>query len=280
MISNTAKPVNRSSLRRKLGKGFYILKRKIYWRLSGDDFADNQEKEELPFLYKTHQSLLLRPLKDVNMQLQYNKVDNLKLAIEKIDGLVLKPGQTFSFWKRVGNPSKQKGYKPGLVLNQGKIDQGYGGGLCQLANMLFWMTLHTPLTIKERYRHGFDVFPDVNRKIPFGAGATVAYNYIDLQITNNTAQTFQFKLGLSDTHLLGKVLSDKQTDVEYEVYEAAHEIKQTYWGGYTRHNVLNRKERDITTQKVICDEFLLQNQAIMMYNPLLPAYTPKDFSRP
>ncbi len=278
MITNTKKPITRSSIRRKLGKRYYILKRKLYWLLSSEDFANTQVTKPFPYLYKSHQSLLLRPLKDVDMKFQYNKIDNLRLALGRINGLVIKPGQTFSFWKRVGNPTKRKGYKPGLVLNQGKVDHGYGGGLCQLANMLFWITLHTSLTIKERYRHGFDVFPDVNRKIPFGAGATVAYNYVDLQITNNTNQSFQFKLELSDTHLLGKVLSDKESDVIYEVYESAHEIKQAYWGGYIRCNVLNRKAIDTNNNNVVADDFLLENKAIMMYNPLLPDYSPKQFS--
>ena len=45
-----------------------------------------------------------------------------------------------------------------------------GGGLCQLSNLIYWMTLHTPLTITERYRHSYDVFPDSNRTQPFGSG--------------------------------------------------------------------------------------------------------------
>jgi len=48
-----------------------------------------------------------------------------------------------------------------------------------------------PLAVTERWRHNYDVFPDSDRTQPFGSGATVAFNYIDLQITNETNSTFQ-----------------------------------------------------------------------------------------
>ena len=72
----------------------------------------------------------------------------------------------------------------GMVLHNGGFKPGVGGGLCQLSNLIYWMTLHTPLTVVERWRHSYDVFPDAERTQPFGSGATVAYNHIDLQIRN------------------------------------------------------------------------------------------------
>jgi vancomycin resistance protein VanW len=48
--------------------------------------------------------------------------------------------------------------------------------------LTFWIFAHSPLLITERHRHSFDVFPDVNRKVPFGAGATLSYNYIDFRV--------------------------------------------------------------------------------------------------
>ena len=60
-----------------------------------------------------------------------------------------------------------------MLLKNGTVQYGCGGGLCQLSNLIFWMTLHTPLEVKERHRHGYDVFPDSNRTQPFGSGAIV-----------------------------------------------------------------------------------------------------------
>ena len=57
-----------------------------------------------------------------------------------------------------------------MVLFCEKYKMSLGGGLCQLSNLIYWMTLHTPLTITERYRHSYDVFPDSNRTQSFGSG--------------------------------------------------------------------------------------------------------------
>ena len=81
------------------------------------------------------------------------------------------------------------------MLSHGEVRVGTGGGLCQLANMLYWLALHTPLVIKERHHHSFDLFPDDRRVIPFGTGTSVFYNYVDLQFYNPTAQSVPISSG-------------------------------------------------------------------------------------
>ncbi len=261
-------PQSRSTLRKKLGKQFYILKRKIKWLADAKKYTTHRSSNKLPNICITHSSTLLRPLKDVDMQLQRNKITNLKLAIDKIDGLLLAPGERFSFWKLVGAPTKSKGYLPGLVLESGKINSGYGGGLCQMGNLIYWMTLHTPLEVIERYRHSFDVFPDVNRTLPFGSGATLSYNYIDLQIENTSNQTYQLNLWLDEKKLHGSWNTEAAQEHHYQVYESKHEIHNQQWGGYTRHNEIRRKIFDQSDQ-LLDDELITENHAIMMYNPFL-----------
>jgi vancomycin resistance protein VanW len=90
------------------------------------------------------------------------------------------------------------------------------------------MVLHSPLTVTERWRHGYGVFPDVQRKLPFGSGATLAYNYIDLQITNTTEQDFQLNIFLSETKLLGELLCSQELEHSYEVYEDFHLMQQEF----------------------------------------------------
>lgn len=63
---------------------------------------------------------------------------------------VLRPGEVFSYWKLIGKPARRKGYLDGMVLKSGAFHAGCGGGLCQLSNLIFWMTIHTPLTVTER----------------------------------------------------------------------------------------------------------------------------------
>lgn len=213
--------------------------------------------------------MMLRPLKNVDMYLQQNKVTNLRLAISRIDGVVIRPGEKFSIWRLVGRPSARKGYLEGLVLHDGQIHKGVGGGLCQLGNLLYWMALHTDLDVTQRWRHSFDVFPDVNRTIPFACGATLAYNYIDLELTNNTQDTYAIHLWQDETHLNGEIRCDRDIPYQFEVFETDHAIVHQWWGGFTRHNrIWKRRTHQPTGES---EEFLVaENHAIMMYNPLLP----------
>jgi len=83
----------------------------------------------LPFRIYKHQSLLIRKLGGSDIKLQFNKVTNLKLAAAKINSIIIRPGETFSFWKTVGPTSKKKGYKEGLCLSEGEVKTGIVGGL-------------------------------------------------------------------------------------------------------------------------------------------------------
>ncbi|MFN6946281.1 MAG: VanW family protein [Cytophagaceae bacterium] len=241
----------------------------LYWLVTRKQYAVECNVNHLPHMLIKHSSLLLRPLKDVDMQYQYNKITNLKLAIGRINNIIIPPGKIFSFWYLVGAPEKSKGYLKGLVLHNGSISYDYGGGLCQLGNLIYWMALHTPLSIAERWRHGYDVFPDVNRTLPFGSGATLAYNYIDLQLKNETDYTFQLTFDISGDHLHGRILCSDILTVNYEVYEKEHFFSQESWGGYTRHNVLCRKILNASSEAELADEKVAENHAIMMYSPFL-----------
>jgi vancomycin resistance protein VanW len=263
-----AKPSKRSYLRSLLGREYYTLKRRLKWLRNSRSYARRDENTTLEHSIFRHHTMLLRPLRDVEMYLQHNKITNLRLAIAPINGVIIRPGQTFSIWRLVGRPTAAKGYLEGLVLSNGRIEKGIGGGLCQLGNLLYWMALHSPLTVTERYRHGFDVFPDINRKIPFACGATLAYNYIDLQLRNDTNDSFQINLWLDDEHLNGEILGSRASEFEYEVFETDHLIKMQPWGGYTRHNRIWRRQISLIDGLVV-EDLVTENHAIMMYNPLL-----------
>ncbi len=265
-MKKIAKPIKRSNLRLYLGKEFYILKRKLKW-FTNSGWAKPIKNTRFDNVIFEHKSLILRPLKDVEMHLQENKRTNLIIATKKIHQVVIQPGETFSLWKLVGRPTKRKGYLEGLVLKSGKIDKDIGGGLCQLGNLLFWIFAHSPLTITERYRHSYDVFPDVKRKVPFGAGATLSYNYIDLQVKNETDNSFQINLWLDATHLHGNLSSLHPSLYQYEIEERDHKIELQFWGGYTRHNKIFQLKKK--AKKQVSEKILVENNAIMMYNPIL-----------
>src|SRR5215212_3189154 len=102
-------------------------------------FARRQSAENLPFTCKRHQSLLKRKLGNSDPVLQENKIRNLEIACPTINGILIKPGQIFSFWKCLGEATAAKGYVVGMQLSRGEVREGIGGGLCQLANLLYWM---------------------------------------------------------------------------------------------------------------------------------------------
>lgn len=199
---------------------------------------------------------------------QENKVVNLRLAAERLDGIFLRPGETMSYWRLIGKPSRRKGYREGMVLFLGRIGGDVGGGLCQMSNLIFWMTLHTPLTVVERYRHSHDVFPDANRTQPFGSGATCAYPHRDLMIRNDTDQTFQLRVWVGKEQLHGQWRAEKAANHRYEIVEKDACIRQMSWGGYVRHNALWRRAYGREGQ-LLWEEPLFTNDAIMMYSPLL-----------
>lgn len=270
------KPIRRSAVRRAAGRQYYIIRRKWRWYFSGTAYARRSAGELLPEVVFAHQTPLLRRLKDVDMYLQHNKVTNLRLALPRLNRLLVQPGETFSYWYALGKPTRSKGYLPGLQLDQGRLKSATGGGLCQLSNLIFWLSAHTPLTIVERWRHSFDVFPDVNRTQPFGSGATCAWNYIDLQLRNDTSQPLQLHLWLDEEYLHGEWRTTTPFPERYEVYESDHLFRQEYWG-YTRHNRIARRVYDVRYGELLREEPLVENHAIMLYNPLLPEEnTPKD----
>ena len=164
------------------------------------------------------------------------------------------------------HPSREKRAPPSLLKRV--CERKALGEERQVARPYKCKPLHTPLTIVERHRHEYDVFPDSTRTQPFGSGATCFYNYGDLMIRNDTEQAFQIVLEVTESELIGMWKSDIQLDYRYEVYEKEHVIRSEYWGGHTRHNVLFRRKFD-EYGALIDDEFVVENHAIMMYSPML-----------
>lgn len=227
-------------------------------------FASDVETQNLPFSCKKHQSLLRRRLGNSDPQLQENKVENIKIAYPTIDGILIKPGQTFSFWRQLGEATAEKGYCEGMQLSRGEVVRGVGGGLCQLANLLYWMSLHTPLEVAERHHHSFDPFPDEHRVLPFGSGAGVFYNYIDLRFYNPTDITFQIRLWLTDEHLKGAIYSNRETPHSYHVFERKHRFISEN-GKNFRENEIWRELIDRRTGHRVAEEMLVKNHAEVKY---------------
>ncbi|WCF05718.1 VanW family protein [Paenibacillus thiaminolyticus] len=262
------RPKPRSKLRITLGMMYFRGKRHLEWIFGKTRYAGRKQSELLPYEIFRHETPVYRNLPRVDRWLQDNKKINLELAVRRLNGIVIQPGETFSYWRLIGKPSRRKGYVDGMVLFYGGFKTGVGGGLCQLSNLIYWTALHTPLEVTERHRHSYDVFPDSNRTQPFGSGATCVYNYLDLQIYNPTTEPYQLQLALEKDMLVGRWRSGAPHPYRYEIVEQGHRITQEHWGGYVRHNLICRHQFNGNGDK-IAEHDVAENHALMMYSPLL-----------
>lgn len=228
--------------------------------------ARQHAEGDLPTVVYRHKSLIRRRLANVELELQDNKAVSLALAAPKVDRILIRPGETFSFWSLVGPVSARRGYREGLTISNDRATRGVGGGLCQFTNLIHWMVLHTPLEITEHHHHGgLDLFPDFNRQIPFGTGTSIVFNYLDYRFHNPTDQTFQLRTYVTEEHLCGELRAERPLQQKFHVHE-----KDAYFhrdgGKVYRHNRIYRTARDKATGNEVLHEELLENNALVCYD--------------
>jgi len=111
-----------------------------------------------------------------------NRIHNIHVATGKFEGIVVPPGETFSFIKNLGEVNGDTGYKEELVIKNHKTIPEFGGGVCQVSTTLFRSAVHAGLEITERRNHAYPV----QYYSPQGTDATVYIPKPDLQFVNNT----------------------------------------------------------------------------------------------
>ena len=249
------------------------IKKDIKDFIQGRKFAKKKSKENFEYIWKGHTKLLLRKLQGVDLELQKNKTKNLQLASKKIDGIIIQPGEEFSFWNLVGNATKRKGYKEGLVISNSQMKTGIGGGLCQMANMIHWLVLHTPLEVTELHHHSDALFPDVKRREPFGTGTSISYKALDYRFKNTTKYPIQIRVWLDDTFLYGELRSTVELNKNYKIIEEDNHYAKDEKGVFYRNSKVYRIITDKETNVEIAKELILNNHSKVMYDYSL---IPKD----
>ena len=243
-----------------------ILQRTVRDLIRRTPLATSRDQQDLPVVIYKHNSLIRRKLGNVDLLLQENKAVSLGLAAPHIDGILIKPGETFSFWHLVGHCSEKKGYKMGMTVSSNGPASGIGGGLCQFTNLLHWMVLHSPLEIVEHHHHGgIDLFPDFNRQIPFGTGTSIVYNYLDYRVHNPTASTFQFRVSVTDEYLRGELRSNGAPGVKVHVKEAESYFQEV-GGEVYRRNKVHRRVIDKRTGNEIANDLIVESNAKVLYD--------------
>lgn len=232
---------------------------------SKEIIAKNKSKEELPVIVKGHSSILIRKLHGVDLRLQENKVTNIMLACNKINGTIINPGETFSFWRTVGKPDKKYGYKEGLVIGGKGFRPGIGGGLCQMANMIHYLVLNSPLDVIELHHHSDALFPDERRRVPFGTGTSVCYSNLDYRFKNNTDQKVQILVWIENGELCGELRSERDFPCRYKLIEENHHYRKEK-DRYFRISQVYRIVIDRLTNEELYKELILDNHSEVMYD--------------
>ena len=109
------------------------------------------------------------------------RTTNIKMACKYMDGLVLKPGETFSFNEVVGRRTPERGFKIATVYSGQETLEGYGGGVCQVSTTLFNAVLYANLQIVERCQHSMTV-----HYVPYGRDAAISWGSADFKFKNTT----------------------------------------------------------------------------------------------
>ena len=143
---------------------------------------------------------------------------NLRLACEAIDGLVLEPGDVFSYNDALGERTAERGYRPGASYENGETVLTYGGGICQVSSTLYYCTLLSDLEIVERHCHMYT--PDY---IDYGMDATVSWGGLDFQFRNNMDHPIRIEADVSDgcvnITIRGTDTRDYYVDMDYYIVD-------------------------------------------------------------
>lgn len=153
-----------------------------------------------------------------------SRTTNLRLAANKINGTVLLPGEEFSYNKTVGERTKEAGFKEAAIFNAGKVENGLGGGICQISSTLYDAVIMANLDVTVRRNHQF-----VTSYVKAGADATVVWGAQDFKFKN----TRKYPVRITAT-VQGGIATVQVWGVKEETeYEITIETKKTATIPYT-----------------------------------------------
>jgi len=145
-----------------------------------------------------------------------NRNTNLRLACQALNGLVLDPGETFSFNETLGKRTAEKGYKSAPAYSGDELVDSLGGGICQVSSTLYYCTLLADLETVSRVNHGFPV-----SYIDYGMDATVSWGTPDFKFKNSSNFPIKLQAEVSDGYVKIQILGTDQRDyyikMEYKI---------------------------------------------------------------
>lgn len=141
-----------------------------------------------------------------------NRNTNLRLLCQALDGLVLAPGETFSYNDTLGERTREKGYLPAPAYSGKRLTDAVGGGVCQGSTTLYNCVLLADLEVLERSCHGAPV-----TYVPFGLDAAVNWGTTDFQFRNSSHFPVKITAQVSDGYVRMQILGTDEKDYYIEM---------------------------------------------------------------
>lgn len=199
-----------------------------------------------------------------------NRNHNLRLVCQYLDGVILDPGEEFSYNGAVGERTTARGFKAAPAYSGTKLVDSVGGGVCQGSSTLYYAALLADMEIVFRINHGFPV-----NYIPWGLDATVNWGGPDLQFRNSSNYPVMLKAEVSDGYMKMWIMGTEERDyyskLDFEItrYISPEEIVEEHGpdsgyydgqvleGGTTGYNVRSYRYRyDRQTNELISKDFI------------------------
>ncbi|MEJ1239690.1 VanW family protein [Chryseolinea sp. T2] len=229
-----------------------ILKRQLQNTFADNrKFTDNRQLRSQSIISVSESNLWNIDDNEQNWILTAGKIENLRLAARRLNGIEVDANRTFSFWKHLGNPNIGKGYVVGREIREGCIVPTIAGGLCQLSNALYDAALKANFEIIERHRHTKVIKGSLAEQ---DRDATVKWNYVDLRFRSNNS--FRIEIDITADKLIVKFRSigrnSSSVDVNSKVLLQSSKLNDCYSCGNFecfKHpdRTAMRQERAITT---------------------------------
>ena len=185
-----------------------------------------------------------------------DRTNNLNLATKKIDGIVLSPGEEFSYNKIVGERTIAAGYKESKIYSNGQVVDGLGGGICQISSTLYNAVVVANLNITERHNHQF-----VTSYVEPGRDATVAYGSKDFKFINN--RTYPIKIKMSVNSGVAKVeIYGIKEEIEYNINFDVETVSTI------EYSTKYKEDKSLTTGQEKIEQLGANGQVVKVYKVL------------
>lgn len=149
----------------------------------------------------------------------WGRSKNIELASSKMDGMILKPGDVFSFNLATGQRGVSGGYKLAPVIIQGELKDSIGGGICQVSSTLYNAVLNSGLEIVERKNHSIP-----SSYIKLGLDATVVQNYVDFKFKNNNDNAIYLYVKPKNGKMIVRVYGQSSDKKDIKTYSVINTV--------------------------------------------------------